>query len=146
MDDKMIRWENKPFIKDHVATFFFMPLNFGQVMRRLDRKVRAAGATMPDYLCLSDHTSKWKMDLYLAVDKEVPGAENTTLSGNYYSRVYEGSFQETGKWCKDFEAKAGEKRTEGEKAEYVVYYLSQVCEEIREELCGDHRRGGTLGL
>ena len=108
-DDKMIRWENKPFIKDHVATFFFMPLNFGQVMKRLDRKVRAAGATMPDYLCLSDHSSKWKMDLYLAVDKEVPGAENTTLSGNYYSRVYEGPFQETGKWCKDFEAKAGEK-------------------------------------
>jgi hypothetical protein len=46
------------------------------------------------------------MDLYLAVDKEVANAENITLNGNFYSRVYEGPFQDTGKWCKDFEEKA----------------------------------------
>ena len=108
-DDKMISWNNKSFIKDHVSTFFFMPLNFGKVMKRLDKKVKEACASVPDYLCLSDHTSKWRMDLYLAVDKEVPGAENTTLSGNYYSKVYEGPFQDTGKWTKDFEANTAEK-------------------------------------
>ena len=43
------------------------------------------------------------MDLYVAVDKEVPGVENTFLSGKFYSRVYEGSFGDTGKWCNDFE-------------------------------------------
>jgi len=37
------------------------------------------GATCPDWLCLSDHTSKWNMDIYLAVDKEVSGAQNITL-------------------------------------------------------------------
>jgi len=108
-DDKMIHLESKPFIQDHVSTFFYMPLNFGAVMKRMDKKVTAAGAVVPGNLCLSDHTSKWKMDLYLAVDKEVPGAENTTISGHYYSRVYEGPFQDTGKWAKDFAAKAGEK-------------------------------------
>jgi hypothetical protein len=46
------------------------------------------------------------MDLYLAVDKTVPGAENVTLNGTFYSRVYEGPFKDTGKWCKDYEAKA----------------------------------------
>lgn len=108
-DDQLINWQDKKFIKDKVFTLFYMPMNFGTVMKRLDQKVTVANATTVDYLCLSDHTSKWNMDLYLAVDKEIPGAENTTLSGNFYSRVYEGPFKDTGKWCKDFEEKAAQK-------------------------------------
>jgi hypothetical protein len=102
-DDKTFEWENKRFIKDKVFTLFYMPMNFGKVMKRFDQKVTKAGATMPGMVCLSDHTSKWNMDLYLAVDKEIPEAENITLSGKYFSKVYEGSFQETEKWMKDFE-------------------------------------------
>ncbi|OFX45993.1 MAG: hypothetical protein A2W95_03290 [Bacteroidetes bacterium GWA2_40_14] len=108
-DDQQIQWENKRFIKDHVCTIFFMPLNFGSVMKRLDKKVREVGATVPEWLCLSDHTSKWNMDLYLAVNKEVPGAENVTLSGRYLSKVYEGPFKDTGKWCDDYKAHAESK-------------------------------------
>lgn len=105
-DDQLNTWENKRFIRDKVFTLFYMPMNFGQVMTRLNRTVKAANANIPDWLCLSDHTSKWNMDLFLAVDKEIPGARNTTISGRYYSRVYEGPFNDTGKWCKDFEEKA----------------------------------------
>jgi hypothetical protein len=46
------------------------------------------------------------MDIYLEVDKDVPGLENTNLSGKFFTRVYEGSFNETGKWCKDYEEEA----------------------------------------
>ena len=102
-DRKFIEWENKKFIKDKVMTLFYMPLNFGCVMKRLNAKVEKAGAAMPDWLCLSDNTSKWNMDLYLAVDKEVGDAENTTLTGKFFSKVYEGAFKDTGKWCQDFE-------------------------------------------
>jgi len=105
-DDKVFEWQDKKFIKDTVFTFFFMPINFGSVMKRLDERVSSAGAIMPDWLCLSDHISKWKMDVYLAVDKEIQGAKNITLSGKYFSKVYEGPFKDTGKWCKDFEAEA----------------------------------------
>jgi len=105
-DDQLFEWKEKRFIKDNVFTLFYMPLNFGQVMKRLDQKVSAAKVTIPEYLCLSDHTSKWNMDLYLAVDKEVPGAENTTLTGKFFSKVYEGPFRDTEKWCKDFESVA----------------------------------------
>lgn len=105
-ENKLFVWENKQFIKDHVSTLFYMPLNFGSAMKRLDKKVREAEATMPDWLCLSDHTSKWNMDIYLAVDKEIEGAENVKLSGKFFSKVYEGPFKDTGKWCKDFEQDA----------------------------------------
>jgi hypothetical protein len=105
-DDKLIEWNSKRFIKDKVCTFLYMPLNFGSAMKRLDGKVKKANATMPDWLCLSDHTSKWNMDLYLAVDKEIPDAENTILSGKFYTKVYEGPFKDTQKWCTNFEETA----------------------------------------
>jgi hypothetical protein len=108
-DDKIFTWENKRFIRDRVCTVFYMPLNFGAAMKRLDKAVTGAGASVPDWLCLSDHTSQWNMELYLAVDKEIPGAKNTTLSGRFFSKVYEGKFNDTGKWIKDFEALARSK-------------------------------------
>ena len=66
-------------------------------MKRLDKKMKTVGAKMPGCICLSDHTSKWNMDIYLAVDKDVPDIENTTLNDKFYSKVYEGSFKDTGK-------------------------------------------------
>jgi hypothetical protein len=101
-DDKTFEWKDKGFIRDRVSAFFYMPLNFGKVMKRFDEKVTRAGATVPDWLCLSHHTSWWNMDIYLAVDRKIPDAENTKLSGKFYCKVYEGAFRETGKWCKDF--------------------------------------------
>jgi len=75
-------------------------------MKKLMNKLDSAHAGCVDNMGLSDHTSKWNMDIYLAVDKEVPDAKNVTLSGKYLSKVYEGNFKETGKWCKDFEVYA----------------------------------------
>lgn len=43
-DDKLIEWQNKRFIKDSVCTLFYMPLNFGSVMKRLDKVVSKAEA------------------------------------------------------------------------------------------------------
>lgn len=101
-DEKILEWKNKKFVKDKVLTLFYMPVNFSKVMRELDVKVRNADATIPCGLCLSDHTSRWNMDVYLAVDKDIPDAENTTLSGKFLSKVYEGPFKDTKKWCDDF--------------------------------------------
>jgi hypothetical protein len=125
-DDKLITWEGKRFIKDKVWTLFYMPMNFGQAMKRLDKSVREASATMVENLCLSDHTSKWNMDLYLAVDKEIPGAENTSLSGKFFSKVYEGPYKDTGKWIKDFEALAKSKAF-GIKKWYMWYTTCPKC-------------------
>lgn len=108
-DDKLLEWKNKKFIKDKVFTFFHIPVNFGSVMRRLDRRVRESGANTPDCLCLSEHTSSWNMDVYLAVDRQIQGASNVILSGKFLSKVYEGPFRDTRKWCKDFESYAKNK-------------------------------------
>ncbi len=103
-ENKTFVWNEKKFIKDRAFSFSYVPLNFGTVMKRTHDRVLAAGATIPEYLCLSDHRSKWKIEVYLAVDKEIPGAEHVTLSGRYFSKVYEGPYSDTGKWCKNFDS------------------------------------------
>jgi hypothetical protein len=125
-DNQVFEWDNKLFIRDKVFTLFFMPVNFGGAMRRLNKKVDNAGATMPDWLCLSEHTSKWNMDLYLAVDREIPGAENATLSGKFYSKVYEGPFRDTGKWTEEFKKSAKERGFEIKKW-YMWYTTCPKC-------------------
>ena len=46
------------------------------------------------------------MNIYLAVDKEVTSLEKSNFSGKFFSKVYEGSFSDTDKWCKEYEALA----------------------------------------
>lgn len=102
-NNKIIHWDKKQFITSKVKTFLFIPLNFGKVMTKLDSLATKHNAITPEAMCLSEHTSKWSLTLHLAVTKEIPGIENTTLSGNFYSKVFEGNFKDTGKWTQNFE-------------------------------------------
>lgn len=125
-DGKVLEWNNKKFMKDKVFTLFYMPMNFGAVMKRMMAKLEKAGIKPADYLCLSDHASKWSMDVLLAVDKEVPDAENVTLSGKFLCKVYEGNFKDTGIWCKNFAEYAKEKGVQIKKM-YMWYTTCPKC-------------------
>ena len=127
-DGKVFEWNNKKFIKDSVTTQHYMPLNFEEVIMRMNEKVARAGAEVPDWLCLSDHTSESNMDLYLAVDREVDGAENVTMSGKFLTKVYEGDFENTEGWCGDFEGYAKSKGLEIKKW-YMWYTTCPACAE-----------------
>ncbi len=127
-DGKVFEWKNKRFIKDSVTTQFYMPLNFGEVITRMNEKVARAGAEIPDWLCLSDHTSESNMDLYLAVDREVNDAENVALNGKFLTKVYEGPFEDTGKWCMDFDSYVKGKGMETKKL-YMWYTTCPACAE-----------------
>lgn len=115
-DEKVFEWKNKKFVRAKVFTLFFMPVNFGSVISKLMQKV--GKNISKDMMSLSDHTSKWNMDIYMAVDKEIDGVENITLSGKYLSKVYEGDFKETGKWCEDYK-----KYVESKKMKIKKWYM-----------------------
>ncbi|MFA6254297.1 MAG: hydrolase [Candidatus Paceibacterota bacterium] len=125
-DGKTFDWSNKRFIKDKVFTLFYLPINFGSVITQSVKKIEKSGAKMLEGMALSEHTSKWNMDLYLAVDKEITGAENVTLSGKFLSKVYEGNFKDTGIWMKDFEGYAKEKSVAVDKI-YLWYTTCPKC-------------------
>ena len=125
-DGKVSTWKNKRFVKDRVFTLFNIPINFGGVITKLWKKIDAAGAEMPDYMGLSDHTSMFNMDIYVAVDRKIPDAENVTMSGKFLSKVYEGPYQDTGKWCKDF-GKYAKKKGLSIKKWYMWYTTCPSC-------------------
>ncbi len=125
-DGKVIEWKNRKFVKVRVFTLLYMPINFGSVITKLNKKLDEAGAKCPGWLALSYHTSPWNMDLYVAVDKEIPGEENTTISGKFLSKVYEGPYKDTGKWCGDFEEYAKKKKLKMGKM-YMWYTTCPKC-------------------
>lgn len=128
-ENKVFTWKKKKFVKGKVMTFFYMPLNFGKVITGLMKKIEDSKAKSPAWMGLSDHTSKWNMNIYVAVDKKIKDAENAEISGKFLSRVYEGPFKDTGKWCKDFEeytAKKGYKI----KKQYMWYTTCTKCAKV----------------
>ncbi len=100
--DVLFKWEDKRFIKGEVKTFFYIPFGFGKTMTKLVAEAEKFDAKTEAMISLSNHLSKWKMELLLEVSKEIPTMENVILRGNFYSRVYEGDFKEMGRWMKDF--------------------------------------------
>jgi hypothetical protein len=122
-NEKIFEWKNKRFIKDKVFTLFYIPINFGSSMTKSVKRIEDAGGKMLDGMVLSEHTSKWNMNLNLAVDKKIVGAENVILSGKFVSKVYEGSFKNTGVWMKDFETYIKTKKMTTEK----MYYWYTTC-------------------
>lgn len=100
-EEKQVIWKDKLFIKDHVTSFFHIPLNFGAVMVRNMEKITNAGALAPAPLMLSDETSLWGADIYIAVSRVVPGARNVTISGTFLTKVFEGPFTQIGTWVKE---------------------------------------------
>ena len=65
-DEKELQWDNKLSLKDRVRCLFHIPLNFGQVMvRNMSRIAQADALTPAAPVVLSDHTSRWNIDLYV---------------------------------------------------------------------------------
>lgn len=103
-DGQEHRWQERLFVKDRVRSVLSIPLNFGRVMTRNLRAIEAAGAGAESPLVLSDETSRWGADVYIAVSREVPGAEMATISGTFLSKAFEGSYKEMGAWIEEMKA------------------------------------------
>jgi hypothetical protein len=103
-DEKEVTFRDRLFVKDHVTSFFHIPLNFGKVMVRNMEKIQAAGALEPEPVLLSDEKSLWGSDIYIAVSKDVPGAEMVKISGTFLTKVFEGPYKDIRKWMEEMKA------------------------------------------
>ena len=83
-----------------MCCFMHIPLNMGSVIKKMWEKTKAAVAEvdMKDWILLSDDVSSWKSVQYMAVSKEVPGAENVKISGTFLTKVFEGPYKDAKNW------------------------------------------------
>ncbi|CAG1001776.1 hypothetical protein METP2_03330 [Methanosarcinales archaeon] len=122
-EDKEIKFQDKLFLKDHVRSFLHIPLNFDKIMVKNMEKIEAANALTPEPLLLSDEKSMWGADVYIAVSKEVPGAQMEKISGTFLSKVFEGPYNNMGKWAKEMQGFVKSKGKELKK----MYFFYTTC-------------------
>ena len=120
-ENKHITWHGKKFVKERVKCFLHIPLNFSSLMRRTVPRIIEAGAMPEQMVVLSDENSLWGADIYLDVTETVAGLEMTTLSGDFYSRVFEGPYRDCRKWMKEFIA---ELSTQGKRFTRIFCYYT----------------------
>jgi hypothetical protein len=99
-DKREVTFRDKLFVKDHVVSFLHIPLNFKGVMIRNMELIANAGALAAEPMVLCDENSLWGADVYIAVSKDVAGAEMVKLSGNFLSQVFEGPYKNIRQWIK----------------------------------------------
>ena len=128
-DEKEVTFDNRLFIKDHVKSFFHIPLNFGKVMVKNMEMIQKADALEPEPLMLSDEKSLWGSDIYIAVSKEVPGAEMARISGTFMTKVFEGPYKNAGQWTKEMKGYVKSKAKELKKM-YFFYTTCPKCAEF----------------
>jgi len=128
-NEKEITFQDKLFIKDHVRCFMHIPLNFGKVMVKNMERIQKADALAPEPLLLSDENSLWGADVYIAVTKDVPGAEMARISGIFLTKVFEGPYKNAGKWAKEMKAYVQSKAREIKKM-YFFYTTCPKCAEF----------------
>ena len=103
-DDRVLTWEKKLFLQDRVRSFLHIPLNFGAVMERSMAAIKAAGAAPEEMLVLSDESSLWGANVFIAISKEIPGAQTASLSGTFLAKVFEGPYRNMGKWVAEMKS------------------------------------------
>jgi hypothetical protein len=97
--DKEIIWKEKLFVKDHVTSFLHIPLNMGNKIVKNMQKIEESNAKAPQQLMLTDEKSLWGADIYIDVSKNVANAKMTKISGVFLTKVFEGPYQNVGKWA-----------------------------------------------
>jgi hypothetical protein len=128
-DNQTIIWLDKKFVRDSVRSLFHIPLNFGSVVIRNMKKIDFAGAVNAENLMLSDEKSLWGSDVYIAVNKEIPGAKNEKISGTFLTKVFEGPYRDAGKWAKEMDGYVKSKGKEIKKM-YFWYTTCPKCAKI----------------
>lgn len=116
--DKEITWKDKIFVKDHVTSFLHIPLNMGQKVIKNMKLIEKAKAEAPQQLMLTDEKSLWGADIYIDVSKNVPGAKMATISETFLTKVFEGPYQNVGRWAKEMQEHVSNK---GKKLEKLFF-------------------------
>ena len=86
-------WDNKMFVKDHITSIFHIPLNFSGKVVKNMKLIKEAGAEM------------------------------ASLSGTFLTKVFEGPYQNAGKWATEMKEYVKSKGKELQK----IYFFYTAC-------------------
>lgn len=98
-DDQTLHFDGKRFVRASTVSVAHIPLNMGSVFSRVMGHIAEAGADdISKSLVLSRDKSAFAGEHLFAVEKDVPGEEMTTLSGNFLTKTFDGPYSEAASW------------------------------------------------
>lgn len=124
-DKKTFSWDNKPFIKESIPTFFHIPFPsmIGRRMKKmcdLADKAQANVTDLTDALVLFHDPSSFKSEIFYSVTQKVEGANNTGISGDFIAGVFDGPYNSVPKHIKEMDKRLA---NENQKAkDYYIHY------------------------
>lgn len=118
-DRKVHHWKDQRFLKDHVHEILHVPLDYAKVIGRDMARIEAASAWPEHPVTLSDEVSAWGADLYTAIDREIPGVDMAIMSGDFYTRVFEGPYGDAGRWVPEMQRWVEQ---QGAKVAHMYFY------------------------
>lgn len=124
-DKKAFNWENKLFIKETIPTLFHIPFppSIGKKVTKMHSLATNTDATIPDKtdaLILFRDPSAFKSEIYYAVTKDVDGANNTSISGSFVAKVFDGPYNSVPKYIKEMEEFLKEREQKAK--DYYIHY------------------------
>lgn len=122
---KTFHWKNKPFIKESIPTLFHIPFPpmIGKKitkMMNLADEAKKVSSRKDEILVLFRDPSAFRSEIYISVIGNVPGANNSKISGTFIAKVFAGSYNAIPKFIKqmnEYLAKKGKTAKD-----YYVHY------------------------
>lgn len=133
-DHKTVHWKNKHFVKASVPALFHRPSTkmigkkITKIFKQAEESKKMAG-DKEDILLLFNDPHAFRSDMYLSVTDDVPEAKNTTISGTFMAKVFDGPFKDIPKFFKEMDAYL--KKMNKKAKDYYVHYA--YCPKCAEE-------------
>jgi hypothetical protein len=125
-DRKTHQWVDKLFLKDSMRTFLHMPnpKTVGKVVGRMYNLAKShdAAPELDEFIMMANDPSAFRSDYYMNLTKEIPGANTVKMTGEFYSRVFDGPYNAVPKWIRELQAEA--KSMNKKFVDYYFYYTT----------------------
>lgn len=124
-NNKNVNWNHKQFIKTSVPTLFHIPFP-PMIGKKITKMMKMAEGSnklsekMDDVLLLFTDPHPFKSEMYLSVTGNVPNSNNTTISGSFIAKVFNGTYNAIPKYIKQMNGYLSAKNKKAKK--YYVHY------------------------
>ncbi len=124
-DRKNLEWDEKPFLRETMPALFHIPFPplIGKKIIRMYSIAEKAGINFEDKsetLVLFRDPSPFRTEIYYSVTGRVEGVDDTTISGKFVTRVFDGPFNMIPKYIREMEKYL--KESEMKARDYYVHY------------------------
>ena len=121
-DGQDLHFKDKKFVRATTRSAMHIPVNMGKVFERVQQHMLDADAYDPDdTIILSHELSPWQAEHYFSATNDVEGEEMVALSGNYFTKVFEGPYSQAKEWFEELQKLA---RSRGAEPKNVFFFYT----------------------